>query len=78
MAMSASGMKSAIRSALSAEFGSELEQINDDTDLSAYTREQYEERYWSAVASGIVSYITGNAQATGLDSGGDSHDLSIS
>lgn len=78
MAMSGSGMKSSVIAALAAEFGTELEEINDFTDLSLYTRPIYEDRYWDAVCSGIVSHITSSAVATGLDSASDSHSLSIS
>ena len=77
MAMSGSAMKSSVIAALAAEFGTELEEINDFTDLSQYTRPIYEDRYWDAVCSGIVSHIQSAANATGTDSGGDSHSLTI-
>lgn len=78
MAMTGSGMKSSILAALAAEFGTELEEINDNTDLSQYSRATYENRYWDAVCSGIVSYIQSNARATGTDTpNGDTHNLNI-
>lgn len=77
MAMTGAGLKTAVRAALLAEFGTELETINDDTDLSDYSREQYEDRYWGAVCDAIVTYIQGNARATGADSSFDTHNLQI-
>ncbi len=77
MAMTGSGLKTAVRAALLAEFGTELESINDNTDLSNYTREEYEDRYWGAVCDAIVTYIQGSARATGADSNFDTHDLTI-
>ncbi len=78
MAMTGAGMKSAIVGALIAEFGADYDNIADDHTLGGYDQNTYWNRYWGAVGGAIVSYIQGNANATGTDTPtGDSHNLSI-
>lgn len=78
MAMTGTGMRDAVISALVAEFGTEYENVADDHELSGYDQATYWQRYWGAVGGAIVSYIQANAKAVGTDTpSGDSHDLDI-
>lgn len=72
--MVAADMKTAILAALNAEFGTDYEDVPDSHELSGYDRATYNDRYWGAVCSAMITYITTNARCSGTDSRGDTHD----
>lgn len=70
MPMTGAGMKAAIVSAIIAEFGSDYSNIPDNHTLSGYDLNTYLNRYWTAAAGAIVSYIQANALVTTNDAQG--------
>lgn len=92
MAMNASTLRSAIAPDLKSEIISSIaavraiyENIPDDNRLSGYDMATYDNAIWEAVANSVakvvsekmVAHIQAFAIATGADSRGDSHMLSI-
>lgn len=49
----------------------------DNHQLGGFDRATTEMKWCTAIATAVVAHFQANAKATGTDSGGDSHNLSI-
>lgn len=77
MAMNPTNLKSEMKTAILAAVAADYANISDDQTLTGFTLPEYLEKYLGALASAIYTHITTNARATGTDSRGDTHDLTI-
>lgn len=77
MALTTAAMKAAIKSQLQAQVGPAYANPADDHELGGFDIDTYFDKLASALADAIVPQITSNANATGVDSGGDTHNLAI-
>ena len=76
MSLNAATLKSSMKAAILAAIAV-FENPPDDNRLTGYTTDEYWDAVCGAISSTVVSHIQSNGQATGLDSGGDSHTLTI-
>lgn len=77
MALNAGTLASQLKSAIIAALAADYADPADDENLTGYDFDTYLTKWTTAIATTLVNHITANAQATGTDSGGDSHNLSI-
>lgn len=85
MPMNAAALEASLQLQIKTQMKSFLEAdytgISDDHTLGGYTFDDYLTKFSQAiakaVASEVVAHIQGSALATGVDSGGDSHSLSV-
>ena len=78
MALNAATLQTAIVSALTAEFGTNYQNIPDDHQLAGFDNVTYWNRYWSVVSTAIINHFTTLGRATGVDTpGGNTHNLNI-
>lgn len=77
MAMSSAALKLAMKSAAISALSPWLNP-NDDHRLTNLTQSDFLDALCGAIASTVVAHIQSNAVASGLDSRGDSHSLTIS
>lgn len=77
MAMNSGSLANELKAAIMAALAADYANPADDENLTGYDFDTYMTKWTTAVATTIVNHITANAKATGTDSRGDSHDLSI-
>lgn len=76
MALNATTLKNEIIAAINAALPS-YSSLPNDHRLTGYSKTEYDDLLYGAIAQAIITHITTNGLVTGLDSRGDTHSLII-